>query len=278
MGLKITGKVIFTPSVQSGGGDANLTIQNASLNGSFDVSSEAASPSGVAFNDTGSRMFVVGSSSNKVHQYNLSTGFDIQTANFSGNSKDVSGEDSIPTGVTFNPTGSLMFVSGRSNDKVYQYDLSTNFDINTAIFFFNSLSVGSEDGFPEDITFNDDGSRLFVAGRGNDSVYQYDLGTAYDVTTASFLQSFDVSSEDGSPQGVTFNSTGSRMLVVGAVTKKVYQYNLTTNFDITTATFSGVSLDISSEESFPLGVTLNSSGTRMFVVGTLSDSIHQYDL
>ena len=249
------------------------------IDGSFDVSSEDSNPESVAFNTTGTRMFVVGSGfSDSVHQYNLTTAFDVTTASVT-DSFDVSAQDEGPTSLTFNDDGTIMYVVGRNNDKVYQYNLGTGFDLSTASFF-NSFDVSSEDIDPRGASFNTSGTRLFVVGDDSDKVYQYNLSTAFDITTASFTtgDSFDVSLEDSSPQGVAFNDTGSRMFVVGNSSNSVHQYNLGTNFDITTATFSGKSFDASSDDTNLRGVTFNDDGTRMYLVGTDNDLVHQYNL
>ena len=281
MGYKITGKVIFTGSVQSGGEkDFNWTIQNASFSGnSFDVSSEDGLPSGVIFNNDGTRMFVVGFGTDAVYQYNLSTGFDITTAGFSGNSFDLSSQENVPTGIVFNHTGTRMFVVGNDSNSVFQYNLTTGFDISTATFSGNSLNVISEDGAPQGVHFNDDGTRMFMLGTTSDSVHVYNLTTGFDISTASFSGvSFDVSSEDSNPTGVAFSTTGTRMFVVGNTSNSVHQYNLTTGFDITTATYSGHSFNVNTEDTGRRGITFNPLGTLMFMVGLGNDKIYQYDL
>jgi len=87
----------------------------------FDVSGQASSPQGVAFNGDGTAMFVIGNASDSVHQYSLSSGFDLSTASFTGTSFDVSGQDGGPQGVAFNGDGTAMFVIGSSSDSVFQY-------------------------------------------------------------------------------------------------------------------------------------------------------------
>jgi len=91
------------------------------IGNSFDVSGQDTVPKGVAFNTDGTRMFVVGVGSDSVHQYSLTTGFDVATASFSGTSFDVSGQTTGPTGVTFNPDGTRMFVIGLETDSVFAY-------------------------------------------------------------------------------------------------------------------------------------------------------------
>jgi len=90
---------------------------------SFDVSGQETATTGVTFSPDGTRMFVVGDSTDSVLQYSLTTGFDIGTASFSGTSFDVLGEASNPPGVAFNSDGTRMFVIGNNPESVFQYSL-----------------------------------------------------------------------------------------------------------------------------------------------------------
>jgi len=197
-------------------------VSTASFVRSFDVSSQANNPGSPVFKPDGSRLYVVGSGSSTVVQYNLSTAFDISTASFS-QSFDVSTQDGSPSGLDFKPDGSQLYVTGFNNDNVYQYSLSTSYDISTASFV-RSFSVASQDGIPRGLAFKPDGSQLYIAGSSNDNVYQYSLSTAFDVSTASFVRSFDVSSQDRNPKGIAFKPDGSHLYVTGSSNDNVYQY------------------------------------------------------
>ena len=59
-----------------------------------------------------------------------------------------------------------------------------------------------------------------------DDVNEYTLSTGFDVSTASFVDSFSVSAQETTPTGVCFNADGSRMFIVGNVNDTVYQYSI----------------------------------------------------
>jgi hypothetical protein len=59
-------------------------------------------------------------------------------------------------------------------------------DINGASYDNASTSVGGQDSGPENITFNNDGTKMYMVGGTNDAIYQYTLSTAWDITTASY--------------------------------------------------------------------------------------------
>ena len=62
--------------------------------------------------------------------------------------------------------------------------------------FVDSFSVNSEETRVNGFTFNNDGTKMFVAGHNGDDINEYILSTAWDVSTAEFVDSFDTESED----------------------------------------------------------------------------------
>jgi hypothetical protein len=189
------------------------------------------------------------------------------------------GEDSEPTGLYFNSTGTKMFMIARNTDSVFQYSLTTGFDLSTASFDNVSFDVSGQDGEPTDVYFNPAGTRMFMLGRGSDSVHQYSLSTGFDLSTATYNSvSFSVSTEDTAPWGIFFNSTGTRMFMSGTGTDSIYQYSLGTGFDLNTALYDNISFDVSSEDNGPLDIYFDPSGTKMFMLGVINDSVFQYNL
>ena len=124
-----------------------------------------------------------------------------------------------------------MFVTDTFNKNVNEYTLSTGFDVSTASYDSN-FSVSSQDGNPFDITFNTDGTKMFILGHSGDDVNEYTLSTGFDVSTASFVDSFSVNSQDASPVSVCFNNDGTKMFVIGAAGVDINEYTLTTPFSL----------------------------------------------
>ena len=201
------------------------------------------------------------------------------SAVYTGKSLDVTSEDEEPKGLTFNNDGSKLFVIGDDKQTIYEYDLSTEFDLSTASYSGTSLKVTSQLSNPRDITFNPDGTKMIAIGSGYSDVREYNLTTGFDLSTASYSgTSFDVYSEETAPRGLAFNSDGTKMFIIGTSSDSVHEYDLNTGFDISTASYSGTSFDVSGEEVFPIVLEFNGDGTKMFTLGYQSDSILQYDL
>jgi hypothetical protein len=262
---------------QSGGSWDILTAEYTG--NSFYIGTEELAPEGLFFSPDGLSMFVIGSSTDSIYQYTLSSAFDITTVTYTGNSFDVSGQDVIPTDIFFSPDGLNMFVIGLVNDRVYQYTLSSAFDITTASYTGNSLDISTEENESKDVFFSPDGLNMFIVGFTNDRVYQYTLSSAFDITTASYTgNSLDVSDQDGAPQGLFFSSDGLNMSMIGTITDSIYQYTLSSAFDITTVTYTGNSLDVSDQDISPSDIFFSPDGLNMFVIGFNTDSVFQYTL
>ena len=69
-------------------------------------------------------------------------------------------------------------------------------EVSAAPTFVDSYPVNSEEKQPRGFTFNKDGTKMFIAGYDDDAIDEYTLSTAWDVSTASFVDSFDTKSED----------------------------------------------------------------------------------
>jgi len=207
-------------------------VSTASFVDSFSVAAQENAPTGIAFNDDGTKMFVTGTSGDDVNEYTLSTGFDVSTASFV-DSFSVSSQEGLPSDVTFNNDGTKMFVVGFIGVDVNEYTLSTGFDVSTASFV-DSFSVNAQDTYPIGIAFNNDGTKMFVTGYIGDDVNEYTLSTAFDVSTASFVDSFSVAAQETSPRGLAFNNDGTKMFVMGYVGVDVNEYTLSVGFDLNT--------------------------------------------
>jgi hypothetical protein len=209
-------------------------------------------------------------------QYNNNAGVEAgyQLASASYNSKFLnsgasSGFSSV-WGIHFNTNGTKVFVvSTGSTDAVYEYDLSTAYDISTASYNNVSFNVNSQLTNPKGLDFNSDGTKMYLVGQDNDTVYQYTLSTGFDLSTASYAnKSFSVSSQEATPYSVLFNNTGSKMYINGNSNDTLYQYSLSTNFDVSTASYNSVSYNLNSVNSNPRQSVFNSDGTKLYNVGT----------
>ena len=254
-------------------------VSTASYLQVFSVASEDTGPIGLFFKPDGTKMYIVGTTSDTVYQYGLSTAWDVSTGALVVPSSEwfsVATQEINPTGLLFKPDGTKMYVIGSTGDDVNEYDLSTAWDISTASYLQN-FSVASQETTPQDLFFKSDGTKMYVIGSSGDDVNEYDLSTAWDVSTASYLQVFSVASEDTNPLGLFFKPDGTKMYVTGSAGGDVNEYDLSTAWDISTASYLQV-FDVSSQDTIPSGLFFKPDGTKMYVVGFRGADVNEYDL
>jgi len=212
--------------------------------------------------------------------------FQVSAASYNGSGEEfsVTNEDTFPEGIFFQDDGTRMFLIGNQGDAVVEYDLSTAWDVSTASYngAGEEFSVSSQETTPRGIFFKPDGLRLFVVG-DNDDVVEYDLSTAWDVSTASYNGSsreFDVSNEDTAPRGLSFTPDGKRMFIVGDNGNDLIQYDLSTAWQVNTASYSGAAseLDVSGEDTSPRTLFFKPDGSRIFLLGAQGDAVVEYDI
>ena len=188
----------------------------------------------------------------------------------------VASQDTSPSGIFFRADGLKMYMVGFTYDKVYEYDLSTAWNISTAVYL-QDFSVVSQDGAPLGIFFKSDGLKMYMVGNTGDKVYEYDLSTAWNISTAVYLQDFSVASQEIVPQGIFFKADGLKMYMVGSTNDKVYEYDLSTAWNITTAVYLQ-DFSVASQDSNPSGIFFKADGLKMYMVGSLGDKVYEYDI
>ena len=94
----------------------------------------------------------------------------------------------------------------------------------------------------------------------------------------TFVDEYDVTSEEATPTGVIFNPQGTRMYVVGISQDRIRQYTVSVAFDLTSTITLERSRDISSVENRAQDIKFNSDGTVIFILGTGNDGIDRWSL
>lgn len=218
-------------------GTAASRIVMRFTSGYFDVTAQETTPESLFFKTDGTKMYVLGRAGDDVNEYNLSTAWDVTTASYVQNFS-VSAQETAPSSLYFKPDGTKMYVLGDSGNDVNEYTLSSAWDVSTASYTQN-FSVGTQESEPTGLAFSTDGTNMYVVGAVGDDVNQYVLSTAWDISTASYLQNYSISAQETAPSGIAFSTDGVYMYTtgLGGTTNDLDQYVLTTPWDISTASF-----------------------------------------
>ncbi|MEP1035624.1 cadherin domain-containing protein [Ekhidna sp.] len=192
----------------------------------------------------------------------------LANTTFSGNTVDILAQDGYATGISFNNDGTRFFISGGDNSMVYEYSLSSPYDLSsTFAYTTNSLDISTNASYPEDLTFSPDGTRLFIVSSDNYEIVQYNLSIGFDLSTATHSSSYSVESIDQSAYGLTLSSDGTKMYILGSDNYNIYQFSLSTPFELSTISYDGSPFFVEDETSGGSGLTISQDGRHIIVVG-----------
>jgi len=264
----------------AGGFSWSGDVSTATFVQNFSISSQETGVGGVSFKDDGTKMYVVGFIGDDVNEYNLSTEWDISTASYVQNFS-FSSQDTNVNGIFFKDDGTKMYMAGGSGANIYEYNLSTAWDVSTASYVQNfnvnssSIPLASRETNPYGPFIGDDGTKMYVSGTYNDSIHQYDLSTGWDISTASFVRTLDLVSYDTNVRTSFFSGDGLKMYFTGTQGDDVNEFDLSTAWDISTASFvQNKSLGLGDHN----GLFFKSDGTKMYIADSNADVIKEYDL
>ena len=193
------------------------------------------------------------------------------------NKHGVGGYDQGPQGLWFSSNGMKMFVTGYQKDKVNEFTLTAPYCIATKSFV-SAFDVSAQATAPTDLAFNPWGDKMYVLQAAGSEIYEYKLSTRWTVSSASYVDSFDLLTEDSQPRGLEFTPTGDRMFILGSDGDEINQYDLSVRWDVSTASAScHPCFEISNEVELE-GLAFNRTGDKMFIQGYGSDNVNEYDL
>ncbi len=246
---------------------------------------------GLTFNNDGTKMYTVESdkSSDAVVEYILTTAYDISTATVN-NTKVVHRSGGVnkfvPSQVVFNNDGTKMFISNHAGENTIDYwSLSTAFDISTATFN-EAFELDGQEQRANSVAFNNDGTRMIVAGAGNENqhrIHEYSLATPFEFSSGvTHLNTEDLSSTHDYIDGVTFNYNGTKMYTIRSELEDdnhISQFKLTTPYDVSTLSLEGT-FDVSSlvAGSDSREMAFSNDGSKMFIIDDALHQVHEFNL
>ena len=271
------------------------------------VASNVSMPSGIALSPDGTKIFMSSYANSNLTQYSLTTAYEISTLdtstsvtlNLGAGSDALSTDANKVQGFSFNNDGTKVFAIDQDG-KLNAHTLSTPYDISNAtqdaddgLVWDNNSTIYSthgEDLEPHDITFNNDGTKMYLFDYwGYEVVVEYHLSTPFLTSSASLGNVFDLDDVNTTYlQDLRFDDDGTRMYLIDSGTGhgawNFYVYKLSTGFDTSTATYVGKLanfFDASGGQGTPLGMHFSEDGMKLYQVtyrGDSADKIHEYNL
>lgn len=217
----------------------------------------------------GSKLYIVHDADNRVYQYSLTTPWLASSATYDNKTIEVTSMDTTPFGIFLKPDGVTMYICGNSADVIGSWTLSTAWDVSTATDDGEEIDISAQETSPQGIYFKPDGTYLYVCGNSGNDVGQYHLNTPWDMTSAHYDNKLlDVSGEVSVPKGLYIRSDGEKLFITGGVNKTVFQYTLSTPWDVSTGTYDEKSFSAATQEAtLAGGLFLKDDGLRFYVTG-----------
>ena len=160
---------------------------------------------------------------------------------YDGTAAGLTTNTSIPRDIFFKPDGTELYVTDYSNCQIDKYTLSTAWSLATLSYSAGYTLDTSQHTRAWGLYFKPDGTRLYVTGYNDESTHQYDLSTAWDLSTLSHAGSGPSETTHVDTVGISLSADGKLLFVAYrqgtpyAYGGEIYTYELTTPWDITTA-------------------------------------------
>lgn len=218
----------------------------------------------INFSENGSNIYwATSNSTNKLFQQTLSSSWNLaslsSTATFCTNSV------SYPAGVKVSSDGSKIYGSTMyyyGNSRIGQQTLSSTYSIVSAAspIYGNLSSTYSSSlaGF----CFSSNGYKVYTIN--SSYIAEYSLSTPYDLNTVISTPTSFISSPTSSCYNLKIDPSGTRLYTLDISNKRLYQYNMTTANQLSSASLAG-SLDISSLAGYYYAFDIGNSGKTIFL-------------
>lgn len=143
-------------------------------------SANESGPKGVSLSPDGTNLYVNGTNLHTITRFTLSTAWDISTASYDsvGSSHNSSpANESSGLGMFMKPDGTRFYVVGNGNDRIYQWNATTAYDVSVIGGSSSSNAyIGGQETLPMSMYISPDGSHMYVGGGAGNGIDQYSLG------------------------------------------------------------------------------------------------------
>lgn len=226
---------------------------------SFSFATQGTGCDGLFVSPGGTRAIVGISSINAAAQYNLSSAEDLSTASYSGNQFVFTTQLTNVLSFAMTADGLRLFAQS-SAEVIYQYNLSSAFDLSTMSYSGSSFSVAANSTNALSIALSPTGHRMFIFDNTADSVDQYNMSTPGELSSISYSGTFSVSAQMTEGFSMAFTADGKDLIVVGNLST-THQYTLSTPFEISSASYAS-----KTTTQFPSsdGTIINQTNTKIF--------------
>lgn len=168
---------------------------------------------------------------NITFQFKLTKKYDLSTAKYYGS---LSYPPAHGAGIAFDNTGNILYQAGTLG-VIKLYNLTIPWDITTATY------VSDLTGFATSIsgiTFANEGNKFYTISSSTKLVECFTLSTAWTVNSSDPKTTFTLTDDIQISTGIALNKDGTRAYFSDRYNGLIYEYCLSTPYDISTASFN----------------------------------------
>ena len=258
--------------IDYGAYDASSATYNKNL------SSPAIDPTGISFSSDGTKVYYLSYKNGNVKEVTLSTPYDIST----GINTELQGlisDQNASQAISISSDGLTLLVAIDSNiDALRTYSLTTPNDISSINMTPSStFSIGVDEPDVRGSIFNNDGTKIFFIGLNN-TIFEYSLATAYDLSTTHSPVSNDISSKLTTSTEIAFSVNGDKLFVLDKFDAKIKFFDLTSPYSVANGLIYIGAFDISGQSANPHGLAISSDGSTILVSDVTTNEIYSYNI
>jgi hypothetical protein len=202
---------------------------------------------------------------------------------FQGDLYEYTGRSLSTTGTTVTPKAASLINGGLrlyildSTGIIYQYNLSTAWEIDTATYSNNSYDTGLT-SFLGNMSIESAGGIMLISHSLTD-VQQFLINDFDDISlTTNTGSSLDASSETSVIRAAKLSPNKLTLNVLDNTNDRILKYNLSIAGDINSATYSSTSFSLDTSPGDVDGFVFTDSGGAYFAVGQSSDNVFKRTL
>lgn len=203
-------------------------ITTASNVGAFSIQTQDNDSTAIYFKNDGSRMYMVGKNTPDIHEYEITIPWQVNSSSYySSFTTNVIG-NGIQS-LTFSSNGSSLYFIDNVTSKIHQYTLTNNWQTNSAAFYGFSANIENISGNTNALVFDDTGNSFYILNGLDRKIYEYELETAYDITSnITLVSNSSTFAADGSIlTNLFWQYQGRKVYTVDQTLDTINEHNIT---------------------------------------------------
>lgn len=256
----------------------NIRIDETNSDGTQDLTNGTYTLTGSSSDVTTSTigyMYIIGTQNDKVYQYQLSDPFQISSSTFV---TSVAAGTTVPPGIFVGNSGNYMYIVDYNTEKIMQYSLANPYMIQTSTLV-SSLSLTGHVDQAWSVKLSPDGTKLYHLSYTPDELVFWTLSTPWMVSSGTFHSKFDTTGAGTDPVGFAWKPDGSRVFVHSLNQKKIFEYDVSIPWYVTSMSYGGNNLSITSVTTTDYGFEMSPDGTKFYIMQNfIPSTVYQFNM